>query len=46
MLWPTKSLAFARLAQKVLEQDSKENPRRLGEADFLSQYAVKLAPND
>jgi hypothetical protein len=45
-LSPTNGLAFARLAFRVLEQDDKENPRRVGEADFYSRYAVRLAPND
>ena len=45
-LSPTNGLAFARLARRVLEQDSKDNPRRVGEADFYSHHAVELAPND
>ena len=45
-LSPTNGLAFARLAVRVLEQDAKDNPRRVGEADFYSRYAVKLSPND
>jgi WD40 repeat protein len=45
-LAPTNGLAFARLAKQVLAQDEKTNPRRVGEADFLSRHAVKLAPQD
>jgi hypothetical protein len=45
-LSPTNGLAFARLARQVLAQNEKANPRRVGEADFLSRRAVKLAPQD
>ena len=45
-LSPTNGLALARLARKVLEQDAKDNPRRVGEADFFSRRAVALSPND
>ena len=45
-LAPTNGLAFARLAKQVLGQSEKDNPRRVGEADFFSRYAVKLAPQD
>jgi len=44
-LSPTNGLAFARLARLVSVQDPKENPRRIGEADFLSRRAVELAPD-
>ena len=43
---PTNGLAFARLARKTLAQDAKDNPRRIGEADFFSRRAVELSPND
>jgi dipeptidyl aminopeptidase/acylaminoacyl peptidase len=45
-LSPTNGLAYARLARQVFAQIEKDNPRRLGEADFFSRYAVKWAPND
>lgn len=45
-LSPANGWPFALLAQKVLEQDTKENPRRTGEADFYSRHAVELLPND
>jgi WD40 repeat protein/serine/threonine protein kinase len=45
-LSPTNGLTFARLAWRVLEQDEKDNPGRVGEADFLSRRAVGLSPND
>ena len=45
-LSPTNGLAFARLARRVLEQDSKDNPRRVGEADFSSRRAVELSAKD
>jgi len=35
-----------RLAKQVLAQSEKDNPRHVGEADFFSRYAVKLAPQD
>jgi hypothetical protein len=34
------------LAKQVLAQNDRDNPRRAGEADFLSRYAVQLAPQD
>ena len=43
---PTNGLALARLAKQVLAQSDKDNPRRVGESDFLSRHAVKLAPQD
>jgi hypothetical protein len=46
MLSPTNGLAFARLAKCILAQKDEDNPRRVGEADFFSRYAVKLAPQD
>ena len=46
LLSPTNGLAFAQLARKVLEQDAKDNPRRVGEADFFSRRAVELSPKD
>jgi len=45
-LSPTNALASARLAVRLLEQDPKENPRQVGEADFYSRRAVELAPVD
>ena len=45
-LSPTNALALAKLARLVLSQPSAENPRRIGEADFLSRRAVELAPAD
>jgi dipeptidyl aminopeptidase/acylaminoacyl peptidase len=45
-LSPTNALATARLAKQALAQDPKENPRRVGEADFYSRRAVALAPNE
>ena len=45
-LAPTNGLAFARLAKQVLAQSEKDNPRRIGEADFFSRYALKCSPND
>jgi WD40 repeat protein len=45
-LSPTNGLAFARLAKHVLAPENETNPRRLGEAEFLSRRAVELAPND
>lgn len=45
-LSPTNGLAFARLARLVLEQDAKENPRRIGEVDFLSRRGMNLAPDN
>ena len=45
-LSPTNALATARLAKQILAQDPKENPRRVGEADFFSRRAVELAPNE
>jgi hypothetical protein len=45
-LAPTNGLAFARLARQVLAQSETDNPRRVGEADFFSRHAVKLAPQD
>jgi dipeptidyl aminopeptidase/acylaminoacyl peptidase len=45
-LSPTNGLAFARLAKLVLAQRDADNPRRVGEADFFSRHAVKLAPRD
>jgi hypothetical protein len=46
LLSPTNGLAFARLAKLVLAQNEKENPRRVGEADFFSRYALNWSPND
>jgi hypothetical protein len=43
-LAPTNGLVFARLARLVLAQNERDNPRRVGEADFFSRYALKLAP--
>jgi hypothetical protein len=43
---PTNGLALARLAQQVLAQNEKDNPRRVGEADFFSRRGVELAPQD
>jgi hypothetical protein len=45
-LAPTNGLAFARLAKLVLAQSDKDNPRRVGEAEFFSRYALKWAPQD
>ncbi|MDA1275590.1 MAG: M60 family metallopeptidase [Verrucomicrobia bacterium] len=45
-LSPTNGLAFARLAQKVLEQDPAQNPRHVGEAFFYCRRARELAPDD
>jgi hypothetical protein len=45
-LAPTNGLAYARLARQVLAQNEKDNPRRVGEAEFFSWHAVKLAPQD
>ena len=45
-LSPTNGLAFARLAKHVLAPENETDPRRLGEAEFLSRRAVELAPND
>jgi eukaryotic-like serine/threonine-protein kinase len=45
-LSPTNGLAYARLAKQVLTQSDEDNPRRIGEADFFSRYAVKWSPND
>jgi hypothetical protein len=45
-LAPTNGLAVVRLAARILEEDPKDNPRRLGEADFLSRRALQFAPND
>ena len=46
LLSPTNGPAFARLAKQVLAQNEKDNPRRVGEADFFIRHAVKLAPQD
>jgi hypothetical protein len=43
---PNNALAYARLAKQVRAQNDKDNPRRAGEADFFSRYAIKLAPQD
>ena len=45
-LSPTNALALARLARLILSQPPAENPRRIGEADFLSRRAVQMAPTD
>ena len=45
-LSPTNALALAKLARLILSQPAAENPRRIGEADFLSRRAVQLAPAD
>ena len=45
-LSPTNGLAFARLAKQVLAQSDQDNPRRVGEADFFSRYALRWSPND
>ena len=45
-LSPTNGLAFARLAKLVVAQKEEDNPRRVGEADFFSRYALKWSPND
>jgi hypothetical protein len=45
-LSPTNAPAAARLALKILEQGPMRNPRRAGEADWLSRYALELAPED
>jgi hypothetical protein len=45
-LSPTNGLAYARLARQVLAQSDKDNPRRVGEADFFSRRAVELSPDD
>jgi hypothetical protein len=42
----TNGLAFSRLAQQTLAQDTRENPRRIGEADFFSRRALELSPSD
>ena len=46
LLSPTNGLAFARLAKQVLAQKEEANPRRVGEADFFSRYALNRSPND
>ena len=33
-------------ANQVLAQKDEDNPRREGEADFFSRYALKWSPND
>jgi hypothetical protein len=43
---PTNGMALAKLAQKTAEQETKDNPRRSGEADFLSRWAVERSPDD
>ena len=43
---PTNSLAYARLAKAVLAEPLAQNPRRAGEAEFFSRYALKLSPDD
>ena len=45
-LAPTNGLAFARLARQILVQSEKDNPRRVGEADFYSRYALRWAPDN
>jgi hypothetical protein len=45
-LSPANGLAYARLARQVLAQNETDNPRRIGEADFFSRFALKWAPND
>ena len=45
-LAPTNALASAHLARRLVNQDAKDNPRRVGEADFFSRRAVELAPDD
>jgi dipeptidyl aminopeptidase/acylaminoacyl peptidase len=45
-LSPTNALAFARLAGLVANQDSKENPGHLEEAEFYARYALKQDENN
>jgi hypothetical protein len=39
-------LAFGQLPNQLLPQSDEDNPRRVGEADFFSRRAIKLAPQD
>ena len=45
-LSPTNGLALARYATQLLAQSDQDNPRRLAEADFFSERAVQLTPQD
>jgi WD40 repeat protein len=45
-LAPDHGLAYARLAAQVLHRNYTGDPRGIGEADFLSQYALHLSPDD
>jgi WD40 repeat protein/tRNA A-37 threonylcarbamoyl transferase component Bud32 len=45
-LSPTNALAFARLALSTLNKQEKPDPSQLNEADFLSQRALQLSPNN
>lgn len=43
---PDHAQALARLTHLTLNQRTEDNPQRLAEADWLSQRAVALAPQD
>jgi WD40 repeat protein/serine/threonine protein kinase len=43
-LSPSNGTAFARLAMLMKDQDPKEHPGRLEEAEFYATYAAKLDP--
>jgi hypothetical protein len=45
LLSPTNSVAFARLAALVKDQDPKDNPGRLEEAGFYARHALKHDPD-
>jgi hypothetical protein len=45
-LSPTNAVAFARLAALVKDQDPKQNPGRLEEAEFYARYALKHDPDN
>ena len=46
LISPTNALAFAHLAQRLSTRSRAAYPRAAAEADWLSQYAAKLAPDD
>ncbi|NOS71586.1 MAG: hypothetical protein HOP33_16880 [Verrucomicrobia bacterium] len=45
-LSPTNSLAFARLALVVKDQDPTKNPARLDNAEFYARFAMRLEPDN
>ena len=43
---PGLGLAVPMKWRALVVQSDKENPRRVGEADFFSRYALKWSPDD